>query len=252
MAAQTWSSIKTALLVELSQAPPPYNVVPPDFDALMPQATSYAEERIYREMIPLNQRNLNTSLSTGIARRTVDLSATSQIVLSVERFGLIYPSSVTDPTLGSIQYYDAASLDVIDLIWPDQTQTVDPTQATWLGRYWAMLDDHTIVFSPCVAAAYTIALTGNFTPIPISETNPATYLSTNYSGLLIAACMIYMTGALLRNYGSQSDDPRMALSWNSQYQDLLTGAILEEKRRRMEGAGWSQNPPNPIAKPDRS
>ena len=246
MATQTWTTLQNSLAAMLSQAPSPYTVLPADFVTLFPQATSYAEGLIYRDLVPLNERAQNTSLTTTAASRTLSLTPTSQLVLSVEGFSIIYPATTTNPALGTRYPFGATSLDVIDIIWPQESVTMDPSQADWIGRYWAMRDDKTIVFSPTLNGAYTVELTGNFAPVPISASNPTTYLSIVYPELLQAACMVFLTGALLRNYGSQSDDPKMALSWKGQYQDLLSSAVSEDQRRRMQGKGWSQAVPAPM------
>jgi|SRR5271166_135977 len=250
MAAQTWTTIQSALVAMLAQAPYPYNVIPNDFMTLYAQATSYAEQRIYRELVPINQRGLNTSLTTTAAKRTLNLSATSQNVVSVEAFGLIWPAGTTDPTLGTVIYFDAASLDVIDLIWPQESVAMDPSTADWIGRYWAMRDDQNLVFAPTANSVYTVALTGTFEPVPISFNNSVTYLSSIYPDLLIAACMVFLSGALLRNFGAQSDDPKMATSWETQYSKLMQSAQVEEARRRMQSVGWSQAAPSSVMRPD--
>ncbi len=244
MATQTWNSIQNALVVMLSQAPPPYNVIPADFTALLPQATSYAEQRIYRELVPLNQRNTDTTLSTVAGSRLINLANAARAVDSIERFALL--------VAGELYYFDAATLDAIDLAWPNQTLTWAPDQADYLGRYWAMLSDSVIAISPTPDQSYQVNLTGNFVPVPISYNNQTTYLSVMYPELLIAACMIFLTGGLLRNFGAQGDDPKMGLSWEGDYTKLMQSAVFEEERRRMAGVGWSQYSPNPVAKPDRS
>lgn len=272
MAAQTWTTLQNSLLVMLSQSPSPYTVIPADFAVLFPQATSYAEERIYDELVPLNQRTQNTSLVTTAGSRTVDLSQASQVLVTVETFSLIYPAGATiasqapltplpppvaqpgsnAPVVGGTRIpFESAGLDLIDVIWPQESVTLDPSLADNIGRYWALLDDKTLVFCPTVPAAYTCIVTGNFEPVPISAANPVTYLSTVYPALLQAACMIFLTGALLRNYGAQSDDPKSATSWEGIYKGLMTTAVLEEQRRRLQGVGWSQFMPTPIANPMR-
>ena len=129
MAAQTWTSLQNALVAMLSQAPPPYNQLPGDFVTLFPQATSYAEGRIYREIVPLNERNQNTSLTTTAAARSVNLTAASQTVLSVEGFALITPAGTTVASQGTRILFDAASLDIIDMVWPQESVTMDPAAA---------------------------------------------------------------------------------------------------------------------------
>jgi hypothetical protein len=250
MSVQNWTSIMNSCIAMLSQAPSPYNNIPPDFVQLFPQATSYAEERIYNELVPLNQRTLNTSLTTTPAQRTLPLGGASQSIVTVEQFALIYPSGQTDPTQGTLYYFDAGSLDVINILWPQQSVTVDPSQGDFIGRYWALQDNATLVFSPPGPAAYTVALTGTFAPIPISLSVPITYLSTFYPALLEAGCMIFLTGGLLRNFGAQADDPKMAMAWESTFKTLMQSAQLEEQRRRMQGAGWSQYAPTPATAPN--
>lgn len=252
MAAQTWTTLQNSLLVMLSQSPSPYNVIPADFAVLFPQATSYAEERIYDELVPLNQRTQDTSLTTAIASRTINLTAAAQQLVTVETFSLIYPAGTTLASMGTRIPFESTSLDVIDVIWPQESVTLDPSLADNIGRYWALQDDHTLVFCPTVPAPYTCIITGNFEPIPISATNPTTYLSTFYPALLEAACMVWLTGALLRNFGAQSDDPQTAVSWESVYKTLMETALLEEQRRRLQGQGWTQFMPAPLNPSGRS
>ena len=243
MAAQTWTTIQNMLLVSLSQAVSPYTLIPTDFVTLYPQATSYAEQRIYRDLVPLNERTENTSLSTTTASRTINLTGASQTILTVESLAVVYPAGTTNPALGTRIHFNSATLDAIGLIWPQESVTMDPSTADWIGRYWAMLDDHTLVFCPTLNNAYTAIITGTFEPIAISASNPTTYLSAVYPDLFEAACMVFLCGGLLRNFGAQSEDPRQAQSWETQYQLLLKGAVTEEQRRRMQGAGWSQYVP---------
>ena len=108
-----------------------------------------------------------------------------------------------------------------------------------------------LVFSPTTDKAYTAIIFGTFQVTPLSSGNPSTYLSNIYPDLLQAACMVFLTGALTRNFGAQADDPKMAVAWEEQYKSLLEGAVLQEQRRRMQGVGWSQYAPAPVAKPDR-
>lgn len=65
-----------------------------------------------------------------------------------------------------------------------------------------------------------------------------TWLSTWLPDLLVIASMIYVS-AEQRNWSAQSDDPRMALSYEAQYQALLAGAQVEEARKRFAASGWS-------------
>lgn len=250
MAAQTYSTLQNSLAAMLSQAAAPYTILPSDFITLYPQAISYAEDRIYREMVPVSNRQQDTSLLTTAASRVLDLTPIMPLV--VEGFALLYPAGVTSIDAGTQIPFDEASLDLLDICWPQSSVTVDPSLAQWYGLYWAMRDATTIVFGPTVAAAYTPVVTGLFQPAPMSVTNPTTYLGNVYPELLQAGCMVFLSGALLRNFGASSDDPKMAVAWESQFQTLMKSAIEEEQRRRGQGVGWTANMPAPIARSDRS
>jgi hypothetical protein len=62
--------------------------------------------------------------------------------------------------------------------------------------------------------------------------------------------MVYIS-AYQRNFGRANDDPQMAVTYESQYQTLLKGAMTEEYRKKMEGAGWSSKSTSPVATPTR-
>ena len=252
MAAQTWTSIRQAVYVALQQGASPYTDTPPDFDVLFPQATSYAEGRIYREMTPLCARTQNSSLSTVAGTRSIDLSAMTPLpVLVTEGVALVMPAA-TAPAAGTRYAYQLTSLDFIDLVWPVEATTLSPLAAEYRGRWWAMSDDHTLVLAPTPDDAYQVEVTGLFQPDPISEANPTTYLSTTYPELLETAIMIWMTGWLERNYGPQSSDPQQAVSHEGQYQVLLSAAMAQEQRMRGQGTGWTANNPTPLANPPRT
>ena len=64
------------------------------------------------------------------------------------------------------------------------------------------------------------------------------------------ASMIYIS-AFQRNFGRQSDDPQMAQSYESQYQALLKGGMVEEYRKKFEAGGWTSMSPAVVASPTR-
>ena len=64
----------------------------------------------------------------------------------------------------------------------------------------------------------------------------------------LAASMIEAS-AWMRDFGGMSDDPKMALSWESHYQTLLKSALEEEARKKGQGPGWQPFSPTPEAKP---
>lgn len=245
MAALTWTTLQTELLVALAQAPPPYNVIPADFASLFPRATSYAESRICAEIPLLANRTQDTSLTTTTGSRQLNLSLMTNPLIVQEGLALITPAS-TAANVGHRAAFEKTTLDFIDLFWPDEATTLDPALADNIGRYWAPLNtgpvgtitiagsaaSSIIVLAPTPSDTFTAECTGLFQPTPISSGNPSTYLSAVFPDLLVAACMVFLEGTLRRNFGAASDDPKQALSWEGQYTTLRDAAAFEEARRR--------------------
>lgn len=238
MAAQTWASLQTTLLAATVKAQPPYSSPPPDFAALFPQATSYAEERICNDIPFLGYTASNSSLTTTAGSRDVDLNTMTpgdgqgQIIIP-ESFFLITPAGAT-PSAGTRVPFVRSSKAIIDQVWPVPSVTQTPSLITSLNipYYWTLRDDRHIIYAPTADASYTVDITGLFQPPPISSANQSTYLSTNYPALLEAACMVWLEGALLHNFSAMSDDPKASVSWEMTYQVLMEAARDEEVRRR--------------------
>lgn len=254
MSALTWTTLQTACLAETAKVQPPYTVPSADFAVIFPQATSYAEGRIYKEFGGLlATRQQNTSLSTAGGQRTVSMAAmvnpNGGPIIVPERFAL-YTATVPNVPFIRVQF-DRASLDVIDMVWPQQAQVLAPSATDFAPRYWDLLDNQTIVFCPTPDQAYTCEITGLFQPTPIGPGNESpvvltatsTYLSTVYPELLLAASMVYLCGALLHNFGAQSDAPQRAISWENLTQELMTIAKDEEMRRRGIKPNYPMPPP---------
>jgi hypothetical protein len=240
------------LLILTARASAANNYTPPstDFSNMIPAAIDYAEDRCYRDLVLLATRAQDSSLTCSGNTRSLNLSNMSTIIIIPEGVSIITPVGAI-PALGTRVPFMNASLDVIDLGWPVEGLTVDPTTVPPMDRRWAMRDNQTIVLSPTPNLTYPVEITGLFRPLQISATNQTTYLSVTYPELLLSAAMIFMTG-YLRNYGAQSDQPKMGMSWETQYTTLKDSAVLEEQRRRGQGVGWSQSAPTPLAKPDRT
>ena len=254
MAAQTWNSLQTLLLAACVKSQPPYTVIPADFALIFPQATSYAEGRIYTDIPLLGHRGVSTSLATTPGSRTVNIgtgSSTSTVgqIIVPESFSLITPAGAT-PQQGTRIPFIRSTTFVIDAVWPTEA-TLQPEVAvgSFLPCYWAMQDYQTILYAPTADAAYTIELAGLFQPLPISAANQSTYLSVNYPALLEAACMVFLSGWLKQNYGAQSDSPQQAMSHEAIYEGLKESAKAEEMRRR--GLIPDQPMPTPAGAPQR-
>jgi hypothetical protein len=211
-------------------------VIPPDFASLYPRATSYAESRICQEIPLLANRTRNTTLSVTGGSPVLDLAPITPPLMVQEGFALVTPTGAWA--------FDKASLDFIEMFWPTGSASMNPSLADNIGRYWAMRDETIMVLAPTPDATYQAVSTGLFQPTPISAAVPSTYLSTTYPDLLVAGCMVFMEGALRRNFGAQADDPKQALSWEGQYVQLRDACAFEEARRR----GIAPNIPRPPQK----
>lgn len=237
------------ILAEMSVSPGYSLANVPDFANILPSVIAYAEGRIYRECVFLATRTQNYSQKFTAGNRSLSLAPITPTLIVPEGLAMIYPSSATNPALGTRLPFDVASLDVIDIYWPQESVTVNPSTVSY--RMWALKDNATIVVGPTPDAAYTAEVTGLFQPTPLSETNETTYLSTIYPDIMLSAGMIFVSG-FLRDYGAQSEDPRTGISWESQYEKQIASVGPEEQRRRSQGNGWSPNAPTPIAKPPRN
>ena len=94
-----------------------------------------------------------------------------------------------------------------------------------------MVTDQSIVMAPSPGAAFAVEVIGNIRPTPLSATNTTTFLASYLPDLFFAASMIFVSG-WQKNFGAQADDPRMAMSWETQYQGLLSSAKIEELRKK--------------------
>ena len=211
----------------------------------------YAEQRIYKECIFLANRTTEESATVTAGTPYFSLGALANQPVVVEGFAVITPVGSASNSGGTKWEFAPVSLDFIDMIWTTESTTSSPLDTATAVRFWAMYDNQTIKFTPTLDAAYTAAVTGIFQPTPLSEANPETYLTINYPAFFLAASMIAVAG-YMRDYGQQSDDPKLAQSWESQYATLRESVVMEEQRRRGQGTGWSAMGPTPLAQPPRS
>jgi hypothetical protein len=101
---------------------------------------------------------------------------------------------------------------------------------------WAPLTDQVILLGPTPGGTTQLECIGTARPANLSASNPTTWLWTYLGDLAFAASMVFISG-YMRNFGSQADDVKMALSWKAVYDALLPGASTEEMRRKFEATG---------------
>ena len=213
-----------------------------NFVANLPSTIDDAEQRIYRDLDLLNTVVRDTgTLATGT--RTFTLPQNLGRFVVTNGFNVITPVATTIPDNGTRNQLVPCSRDVLDILWPSTTGAGVPA-------LYAMITDQEIIVGPAPGAAYTIECIGTIRPTPLSASNTTTYLSLYLPDLFLSASMVYMS-AYMRNFGAMSDDPKMAASWSSHYEQELASANIEEQRRRYASGQWGSLSPTPIATPPR-
>lgn len=209
-----------------------------NFVAVLPSIIAYAEDRIYTELDLIKQQGeSNADLVAGT--RTVAVPGSILIVHSAD---VITPAA-TAPAAGTRRALRRISLQMLNHIWPTAATTGVPS-------YYTLQDDATLVFAPTPDAAYKVAVLGVIRPARLSVSNTTTFISTNLESLFVAASMVFASG-YQKNFGSQADDPKMAQSWEMQYQTLKGSAAVDEARRKAQSVDWTPFAPAPAAKEPR-
>lgn len=131
----------------------------------------------------------------------------------------------------------------LDVVYGDSSFTGLPVN-------YAPFNDNIFYFGPYPDQAYNVEIVGTIRPASLSSANPTTFISTYLPDLFIMASMIYVS-AYQRNFGIVNNDPQMALSYETAYDNLLKGAAIEEARKKYQGPGWTSESPAVVASPSR-
>jgi hypothetical protein len=225
-----------AALMTLNEVP--FNNSDENFIRIIPAMMLYADGRIYRELTFLATTTTQPIMLTQFNREVVlPLSVRAMRAISViTPAGAITTNSKRRPL-------ERIPSEVLDFFWPQSTfRPGVPQKYALVGQQapaivppppgpQSQVMQHVIRLMPTPDQAYSAEVLGDIRPLPLSEDNPQTYLSVTYPELFIACCMIFAAG-YQRDFGAQSDDPRMAQSWEQQYGMLKQGVMLETGRMR--------------------
>ena len=215
----------------------------PEFQIILPQCITYAENRMYRDLDFLFTSIATTAYSTTIGSRDIVVPQGTFVV--PEQINIITPAGTTDPDLGTR----------VPLL-PTTKEFLDACYGSGLAanrgvpQYWVPFDDYHFLVGPYPDASYTCEIVGTYRPDSLSVSNKTTFISLYLPDLFIMASMIYIS-AYQRNFGRANDDPQMAITYESQYTALLAKADLEENRKKFEAAAWSSQEPSISATPTR-
>lgn len=234
----TYSTWVTALSTEIVVSSGDSN-----FQSILPSCIDYAEQRLYRELDLLNTVTRDSAALTANNRNFTLPSNNGQFVVT-NGFNLITPAGTTNPDSGTRTQLTPVSRDFLDAVGGSPSYTGTPAN-------YAMITDQNLVVGPAWPDQnYTVEVIGTIRPNPLSESNPQTYLTLYLPDLWFAATMIFMTG-FQQNFGAQSDNPQMAVSWAQIYDKLFASANVEEQRKRYSSGAWGSLSPTPIATPSR-
>lgn len=200
------------------------------FVAILPDIIDYAEQRCYRELDLLATVTTDASKQLSAGSRSFILPTASATFVTVQDVNVVTPAGYT-PDAGQRNPLMAVSKEFLDSVY-------NSSSGSGVPLYFAMLNSTTIIVGPWPDQAYTVEIVGTIRPAPLSVSNTSTFLSTYLPDLFLAASMVFASG-YQKNFGSQSDDPKMAMSWEDQYQKLMASANAEELRKKWAGPGWT-------------
>ena len=224
--------------------------ISPDFNSVIPQAINYAEQRMQNDLdfIQSVLQNSTYSLTSGSNLLTMDIN--DFITIQTMRYVLGTREITVMPT--SNQY--------IQNVYDDSSVTGPPQFFAPLGGDAATTGatSQLWMFGPYADATYPLRILGTAKMISLASFNTTadadtkyTFISAYLPSVMLMAAMIYISG-FQRNFGRQSDDPAMAVSYEQQYKTLLDSASVEEARRKFQGGGWTaMTPAAPSATPIR-
>lgn len=212
------------------------------FLEILPQMITYAENRIYRDVDLLSTQVPRTYTAT-----TGDniLSVPTGDFITIQTVSVATSATAYKPLLPVTKEY-------IRNIYGDTSVTGVPVVFAMYGgdlTTFGQTSDN-IEIGPAPDQAYTMRVTGTVRPPSMSASNLTTFVGTYLPDLFIMASMIYIS-AYQRNFGRANDDPQMAVTYESQYNALLKGAVVEEARKKFQAGGWTAYSPAQVATPTR-
>lgn len=208
---------------------------------ILPQAITYAENRMCRDLDFLSTVTTNTNYATISGVPTVSVSVADFVTL--QQVNVITPAGTAVPNNGTRNPLLPTTKEFLNLVYPSGSSAAVP-------QYFGMIDQSKITLGPWPDAAYQLELVGTYRPDSLSNTNQTTFISLYLPDLFIMASMIYISG-YQRNFGRANDDPQMAVTYESQYKGLLQGAMVEEARKKFQSSAWASMSPAVVASPSR-
>ena len=211
-----------------------------NFGGVMPTIIDYAEGRLWRDLDLPVVRVIDTSVTCSSGVRSIALSTTQGTLLVVQTISLLTSAGTTSSNGTRVPLTPAAQ-GVVDAIYPSPLSS-----NCGQPEFFCRVTDTQIIFGPTPDQAYGTEVIATTRPPPLSATNSTTWLSANVPELMIAAGMVAAAG-YMRDFGSQADDPKLAQSWETQYQNLIKSQNVDSLRMKFQSQAWTSETPSPLA-----
>ena len=197
--AYNYSTLVAALQIEAVQL-----ASDPNWTGILPTIIDQAESRIYRDLQLISTIVRDTGGSLTANSRNFTLPQTYGRFTTVKGLNVVV-SGIRKPLR-------PVSIHFLDATWPSESSATTPS----IPQYFAVVSDQIFAVGPSPDSGYGMEVVGTIRPTPLSVSNTTTYLTNYLSDLLFAGCMAAVAG-YQKDYGSQSDDPKNAMSWETQY-----------------------------------
>ena len=211
----------------------------PDFLAILPQAITFAENLILRDLDLLSTVVEDTAGQVTANRRRFVLPTEAGTFIVTEQIMPIVEGVQQAPLLPT-------SRETIDALWPAEQAPSNPS----VPQYWAPLDQAAVLVGPPPSDNLYMLVRGTMRPASLSpSSDEGTFISTQLSDLFLAAECEFLIGGWLKRWTPQSGDPGTAVGWQQEYQRRLQSAVVEEARKKLQSGGWTSRLPSPVASP---
>lgn len=223
----------------------------PNFLAILPMMIDYASLRICRDLdlmfTSVSLHGAAYQLVTGNRNLSfpIDLGDGTSFVVSEQINLILNATEANNPDTGTRVPLMPTTKEFLDAVYGSSL-----SGNRGQPKYFAPFNETLFFVGPVPNTDYAVEVVGTIRPAPLSATVPTTFISQYLPDLLVMASMIYIS-AYQRNFGKESDDPQMAMSYETQYQLLLKSAVVEENRKKFDAAAWSSQSPATVASPTR-
>lgn len=205
----------------------------PEFQIFLPDCITYAEKRIYRELDVVDTIWTSSTTTTPGTRVVIPPPALYGSYITLVNVCIL----TADPN--KRYNLQPVTISYLNYVWGTPNSSGIP-------KYFAPYRQDSFYVGPWPDQAYTVEVQGTYRPEPLSAAHPNTFLTQYMPDVFLAASMVFASG-YMRDFGSQSDNPAQAQSWEAQYQQLAKGAMMESLRQKFAGPAWTSLSAIPVA-----